>query len=255
MKKTWISLVVKYIFGLAILAPCFAKAEEEKAGEKAKQEKPFAQEGSLQISLKYLLYLPKDYDKNESWPLILFLHGAGERGDDLALVKYHGPPKLIEAGREFPFIVVAPQCPRNKGWDSFELKVLLDSIVEKYKVDRDRIYVTGLSMGGFGTWSLAAYQPDRFAAIVPICGGGDPSTTSKFSKLPVWAFHGAKDSVVPLSSSEKMVEALKKNDGNVKFTVYPEANHDSWTAAYDDPQLYEWLLNQKRPEKIETKKK
>ena len=210
MKKTRIPLVVKSIIVLAILAPCFANAEQENAGEKAKQEKPVPLEGSLQISLKYLLYLPQDYDKKESWPLMLFLHGKGERGDDLSVVKYHGPPKLLEAGRKFPFIVLAPQCPSDKDWVSFELKVLLDSIVEKYKVDQDRIYVTGLSMGGFEAWRLAAYQPDRFAAIVPVCGGGDPSTTSKFSKLPVWAFHGAKDSVISLSHSEVMVESLRE---------------------------------------------
>jgi predicted peptidase len=245
MKKTGIPFVVECIIVLAILAPCFAHAEDEKTA---------ALEGSLQISLKYLLYLPKDYDKKASWPLMLFLHGKGERGDDLSLVKDHGPPKLLEAGRKFPFIVLAPQCPSDKDWVSFELKVLLDSIVEKYKVDQDRIYVTGLSMGGFETWRLAAYQPDRFAAIAPICGGGDPSTTSKFSKLPVWAFHGAKDSVITLSHSEVMVESLRKNGGKVKFTVYPEADHDCWTVTYENPQLYKWLLEQKRPKKLEDKK-
>ena len=112
--------------------------------------------------------------QKDSWPLMLFLHGAGERGDDLELVKKHGPPKLIEAGKDFPFIVVSPQCPQGRWWEPVELATLLDEIVEKQKVDKDRIYVTGLSMGGFGTWSLAAFQPGRFAAIVPICGGGEP---------------------------------------------------------------------------------
>jgi len=201
---------------------------------------------TIKVTMKYLLYLPKDYDQKPSWPLMLFLHGAGERGDNLDLVKKHGPPKLIEAGKEFPFIVVSPQCPKDRRWEPLELTVLLDEIVEKCKVDQDRIYVTGLSMGGFGTWSLAAYQPQRFAALVPICGGGEAFATRVLTKVPVWVFHGAKDKTVPLERSEKMVEALKKNGGNVKFTIYPEAGHDSWTEAYNDPQLYEWLLQQKR---------
>jgi predicted peptidase len=122
----------------------------------------------------------------------------------------------------------------------------LDEIVARYKVDEDRIYVTGLSMGGFGTWSLAAYTPDRFAAIVPICGGGETYWTRRLAHLPVWVFHGAKDPVVPLKRSQEMVDALKKRDGNVKLTVYPEAGHDAWTEAYNDPELYAWLLRQKR---------
>ena len=204
---------------------------------------------AVKVTMKYLLYLPKDYAQKDSWPLVLFLHGAGERGDNLELVKKHGPPKLIEAGKDFPFIVVSPQCPQGKWWEPMELATLLDEIVAKYKVDKDRIYVTGLSMGGFGTWSLAAYQPQRFAAIVPICGGGEPFVTMLFAHVPAWVFHGAKDPTVPLERSQQMVEVLKHNGGNVKLTVYPEAGHDSWTETYNNPQLYEWLLQQKRAPK------
>lgn len=201
---------------------------------------------TVHVTMDYLLYLPKDYAEQESWPLMLFLHGAGERGADLDRVKVHGPPKLIAAGKEFPMIVVSPQCPSDHWWRPNELNALLDEIVEKYKVDQDRIYVTGLSMGGFGTWALAAYAPDRFAALVPICGGGEAISVRWISHLPVWVFHGAKDSVVPLSASETMVEALRKAKGNVKFTVYPDADHDSWTETYNNPELYTWLLQQKR---------
>jgi predicted peptidase len=201
---------------------------------------------NVKMTLKYLLYLPADYAKQPQWPLMLFLHGAGERGDDLNLVKKHGPPKLVAAGRQFPFIIVSPQCPKGRWWQPMELAALLDEIVEKYKVNKDRIYVTGLSMGGFGTWSLAAYQPKRFAAIVPVCGGGEPIVAEAYAHLPVWVFHGAKDSVVPLERSEKMVRSLKRHGGNVKFTVYPEAGHDSWSETYANPKLYEWLLEQKR---------
>ena len=215
------------------------------------EDKPGEQTSSqlntrVQVQLGYLLYLPSDYEKKKSWPLMLFLHGAGERGNDLELVKKHGPPKLIAAGKEFPFIVVSPQCPKDRWWEPMELVALLDEISGKYKVDPDRIYVTGLSMGGFGSWRLAAYAPERLAAIVPICGGGETYWAREFAHLPVWAFHGAKDAGVPLERSQAMVDALKKSGGDPKFTIYPDAGHDSWTAAYDDPELYKGLSAQKR---------
>jgi predicted peptidase len=214
-------------------------------------QKPCQLDRTIKVTMKYLLYLPKDYEQKPSWPLMLFLHGRGERGDDLALVKRNGPPKLIEEGKQFPFIVVSPQCPDEKSWEPFELTALLDEMVEKYKVDQDRIYLTGLSMGGFGTWDLATRTPSRFAAIVPICGGGDPRRAKALANLPVWVFHGAKDTLVPYQRSEEMVEALKKNGGNVKFTLDPEAGHGVWNKAYAMPELYEWLLQQKRTPKAE----
>jgi predicted peptidase len=204
-------------------------------------------ERNVSVTMKYLLYLPDDYESQESWPLVLFLHGAGERGDDLERVKIHGPPKLIAAGKSFPFVVVSPQCPRNRRWEPLELATLLDEIVEQYRIDQQRIYVTGLSMGGFGTFALAAYQPHRFAAIAPICGGGEPILARLISPVPAWVFHGAKDSLVPLERSQQMVDAMRRAGGEVKFTVYPEAGHDSWTETYANPELYEWLLEQKRP--------
>lgn len=201
------------------------------------------------VKLKYLKYLPKDYDKKDKWPLLLFLHGAGERGDDLELVIKHGPPKLIAGGKHFPFIVVSPQCPKNDWWHPTQLSALLDEIEKTHKVDKDRIYITGLSMGGFGTWSLTAYEPERFAAAVPICGGGEVFRTRVLTKLPIWVFHGDKDTAVPIERSEMMVNALKRQKGNVKFTVYPGVGHDSWTATYDNPELYKWLLEQSRSAK------
>jgi len=254
--KFWRFLVVGVALGAAVLfGSAFTFGAEGQNAEAGKQQ-PQKLERTIKVTLDYLMYLPKDYDQKESWPLLLFLHGAGERGEHLDRVKIHGPPKLIAAGKEFPFIVVSPQCPNDRRWEPFELSALLDEIVEKYKVEKERIYVTGLSMGGFGTWSLAAFSPDRFAALVPICGGGDPMVARRISHVAVWVFHGAKDPGVPLERSEKMVEALKKAKGNVKFTVYPEAGHDSWTEAYNDPELYNWLLQQKRtPRKPESKKK
>jgi predicted peptidase len=215
------------------------------------QANPGEQQGAqlereVKITMNYLIYLPKDYDEKQSWPLLLFLHGAGERGDDLELVKVHGPPKLIAQGKEFPFIVVSPQCPADGHWQPVKLAALLDEICEKHKVDQDRIYVTGLSMGGFGTWALAAYQPDRLAAIVPICGGGQWFWARNMAHLPTWVFHGAKDEAVALSQSEEMVDALKKAGAEPKFTIYPEVAHDSWTETYNNPEVYEWLLAQRR---------
>jgi predicted peptidase len=198
------------------------------------------------VAMDYLLYLPKNYEEKESWPLLLFLHGAGERGDDLELVKIHGPPKLISQGMDFPFIVVSPQCAADRHWQAVELAALLDEVCENHRVDEDRIYVTGLSMGGFGTWALAAYEPERLAAIVPICGGGERFWARNIAHLPTWVFHGAKDEAVPLERSEEMVEAQKGAGAEPKFTVYEDVEHDSWTQTYENPQVYEWLLAQSR---------
>ena len=201
---------------------------------------------TVRVEMSYLLYLPTDYDQKESWPLLVFLHGSGERGDDLELVKTHGPPKLIAEGKEFPFIVVSPQCPKDRTWEPIELNALLDDLTKSYKVDPDRICITGLSMGGFGTWELAAFAPSRLAAIAPICGGGELHWTKKFKDLPTWAFHGAKDMGVPVERSQKMIDAMIKHGGTPKLTIYPEAEHDSWTETYNNPEFYDWLLAQKR---------
>lgn len=210
------------------------------------QEKQFEKEITVKVKLKYLLFLPEGYEQGDKkWPLILFLHGAGESGDNLAKVKIHGPPKIVEKKPDFPFIVVSPQSP-GRGWNVDALKALLDEVVHDYRVDRDRVYLTGLSMGGFGTWSLAAAHPECFAAIAPICGGGNPGDAAKLKSLPIWAFHGAKDEVVPLDRSQQMVDALKEAGADVKFTVYPDAHHDSWTETYDNPKLYDWFLEHKR---------
>ena len=193
--------------------------------------------------LHYLLFLPAAYAVHpQRWPLMLFLHGAGERGDDLQLVKRHGVAKIVEEQPAFPLLVVSPQCPPTEAWAPEPLLALLDDIEQHYDVDPERLYVTGLSMGGFGTWAVAIAAPDRFAAIAPICGGGDPSRVGVLRHLPVWAFHGARDPIVPLQRTVEMVEALRQCGGNVRFTVYPEAGHDAWTATYANPELYTWFL-------------
>jgi predicted peptidase len=192
----------------------------------------------------YLLYLPPGYEKGDkSWPLVLFLHG---KGDKIERLKRAGLPRRVEQKKE-AFVLVAPQQSGKKGWSAVALGALLDDVVANHKVDKDRIYVTGLSMGGFGTWSLAAAFPDKFAAIIPICGGGNPVNAKKIKDLPIWVFHGAKDQVVPASRSEAMVKALKDAGAeNVKFTLYPNAGHDAWTATYSNQEVWDWLLKQKR---------
>ena len=195
--------------------------------------------------MKYLLYLPEGYDARDNWPLMIFLHGSGERGDDLELVKKHGPPKLAYE-MSLPFVIVSPQCPEGKRWETEPLIELIDHILSELPVERQKIYLTGLSMGGFGTWNLAAAFPDYFAAIVPICGGGNPSDACKMKDIPAWVFHGQDDKVVPVEKSQEMVDALKNCGGRVKFTVYPDTGHDSWTKTYANPKLYEWLLNQNK---------
>ncbi|GIX49837.1 MAG: hypothetical protein KatS3mg132_031 [Limisphaera sp.] len=212
-----------------------------------------------QVRLRYLQYLPEGAEETPEgptrWPLVLFLHGAGERGDDLTRVTVHGPPALIRRGHRFPFILVAPQCPEGRRWDPVALTALLEDRVRRLPVDPERVYVTGLSMGGYGTWKLGLLHPERFAAIVPICGGGEwidvclagREKAEALRTLAVWAFHGARDNVVPLSESERMVHALKGLGAQeVRFTVYPEGEHDSWTVTYEKPELYEWLLRQRR---------
>ena len=231
------------VFGLSLVA---ATVTIPAADTRPIRQTPCEMHQTVKVSMRYLLYLPEDYKKQKSWPLLLFLHGSGERGYDLEKVKKHGPPKLVEEGRQFPFIVVSPQCPDDHWWEPFELTALLNDIVKRHKVDQDRIYITGLSMGGFGTWALAAHTPDRFAALVPVCGAGETVRTKSIAHIPIWVFHGAKDQAVPIERSQKMVDVLKKRGANVQFTIYPEAGHDSWTETYANPKLYEWLLQQKR---------
>lgn len=235
------------------------------------------------VGYEYLLSLPIGYDAaaDKQWPVILFLHGSGERGTDPWLVAKHGPPKLIRGdapaaavatapketietlgqGKQAAdqlrknFIVVSPQCPTGSSWDDDAVLALLDEVAAKHKTDAHRIYLTGLSMGGYGTWSVGLKFPERFAAIVPICGGGQSSDVRRslrakrtaFLSLGVWAFHGGKDTTVPLEESETMIAALKKAGvTDVQFTVYPEAKHDSWTETYANPELYTWLLKHQR---------
>ncbi len=241
------------LLGLTPLAACLPVTAASSAQQAMRLETTIQK----QVVVPYLLFLPKDYNAEGArrWPLMIFLHGAGERGTDLERVKVHGPPKIVESKPDFPFVLVSPQCAPGQRWDVDALEALLDEVLEKHAVDPRRVYLTGLSMGGYGTWAWASAHPSRFAAIAPICGGGDPIRVrlaggrdrEELARLPIWAFHGARDTVVPLSASEEMVAAFRGLGNEPRLTVYPEAGHDSWTETYDNPELYQWLLEKSRP--------
>jgi len=194
------------------------------------------------------VYLPESYDAQTRYPLMLYLHGSGERGsDNRAQTKKNSVMQTLlnEKNRaKYPCVVIAPQCPADRGWDTAVLMELLQHMVAAYCADPARIYVTGLSMGGYATWELLAACPDYFAAAVPICGGGDPDSAALFKDVPIWAFHGARDSAVSPEGSREMVRALETVGGNVKYTEYPRERHQCWEKAYREPELFPWLFAQ-----------
>ena len=245
MKKIFLIITAAY---LLLITGCSLNIVKETSRNR-QEEKNLTTNYEQTVSINYLLYLPKNYNSKDKFPLMMFLHGSGERGSNLELVKKHGPPKLIDQGKDFPFIIVSPQCPNGIRWKTHTLIALLDDIIRNYNVDENRIYITGLSMGGYGTWKLANEIQERFAAIIPICGWGDSWTICEIGDLPVWAFHGAKDNVVNPQKSKELVDAIIACKGNAKLTIYPEANHDSWTQTYDNPEIYEWLLKQTKDQR------
>jgi predicted peptidase len=216
-------------------------------------------------TLPYRLLKPADYDPKQKYPLVLFLHGAGERGTDNEKQLIHGVPEFAreENRKKYPCFLIAPQCPENAKWVEVDWSAdshrqpaepsapmrltleLLEALQKEFSIDARRIYVTGLSMGGYGTWDIVARRPELFAAAVPICGGADETTAVKIANVPVWVFHGAKDGAVNVERSRRMVEALKKAGGHPKYTEYPEVGHDSWVRAYKDPEMFAWLFAQK----------
>lgn len=241
------SLTVFSVMGLGLFALLHTQAALPVGGQ---QEARLEKTVTRDVRLDYLIALPQQYEERKHWPLVLFLHGAGERGADLNRVKLHGPPMLIERGKPFDAIVVSPQCPQGSWWTNEveALELLLDEIEANYNVDRRRIYITGLSMGGMGTWALAARNPQRYAAIVPICGSGSWMMSRSLRDLPVWAFHGQRDNVVPAEETTRMIDWLKAaGNRNVKMTIYPDADHNSWTRTYADETMWQWLFEQRRP--------
>ena len=215
-------------------------------------------------SLPYRLLKPKDYDAGKRYPLVLFLHGAGERGDDNRAQLVQGAKDFAsdEIMGKYPCFVVAPQCPGDAQWvdtpwsaDSHTMPAaptaplrmsleLLSALEQEFSIDSHRIYVTGLSMGGFGAWDAIQRHPRRFAAAVPLCGGGDAALAKSIAQIPIWAFHGADDTAVKPKRSRDMLAAIKAAGGSPKYTEYPNTGHDCWTPTYRNLELYAWLFAQ-----------
>jgi hypothetical protein len=197
---------------------------------------------------RYLTQLPVGYADHPDtrYPLMIFLHGSGERGLDVNMVGLWGPWQYLKAHPEQECIVIGPQGLPRSWWETADVNDLIDEVMAKYRVDPDRVYLTGLSMGGFGTWAEAIAHPERFAAISPMCGGGDPKKAYLVKDVPTWVFHGALDNVVSPRYAEEMVDALKAAGGNVRLTMYPDADHNCWVRTYNNPDFYAWLFAQRR---------
>ena len=197
-----------------------------------------------------LLYLPAGFDARGAtrYPLLIFLHGSGEGGNDLEKLRTHGPPKLVADKSDFPFIVASPQSILGSygGFDPAMLNAMLDELLARLPIDPERVYLTGLSMGGIWSYGWASLHPERFAAIVPISGAWDPVDACRLKGVPVRAYHGALDTVVPLGDEQAMIDAIRACGGDAQLTIYAESGHDAWTQTYENPQLYEWLLSQHR---------
>ena len=249
---------IRFLCALALLVMISTPtARSAHPSDSMQTSREFKRKITRTLCSRYLLFLPQGYQPRgaQRWPLLMFLHGSGERGRDLAKVQVHGPPKLVADRPDFPFIVVSPQCPDDETWSDDILLALLDEVIARHKVDPTRVYLTGLSMGGAGTWSLALHAPERFAAVAPICGWGatpavtviSPKTLEALRTLGIWAFHGTKDTVVRPEESERMIAWLKSiGVRDAQLTVYPTASHNSWTEAYQNEELYRWFLKHQR---------
>jgi predicted peptidase len=197
----------------------------------------------------YVVYVPRNYDPRKAWPLIVFLHGAGERGDDGLVQTEVGIGSAIRRNAErFPAIVVMPQCPEGVWWDKAveDIERAYALTLEEYTIDPDRIYLTGLSMGGFATWQYGPQHIERWAAMLPICGGGTVEDAATLAKVPIWAFHGADDTTVKPEQSRRMVEAIKAAGGDIRYTEFEDTGHNSWDSAYRDKKVIQWLLKQQK---------
>lgn len=236
----------RFILAIWLAGLACAAAAQESAARWVQKE--LAYEGR---TYPYTVYLPPGYTASRKWPVILFLHGAGERGNDGMKQNTVGlGPALQRYPERYPAVVVLPQCPTGERWSGAPAEAALRALertVAEYQGDPDQLYLTGLSMGGFGSWYLAARYPDRFAAVVPICGGGDPAAAEKLKGLPIWIFHGDADNAVPVARSRDMLAAIWAAGGTrVWYTEYPGVGHNSWDRAYGEPELARWLFEQRR---------
>lgn len=228
----------------------FASGAQAEAGKKHARQLVAGQHPQSALTTEgypYQLFVPRTAagSRGRTWPLMIFLHGSGERGDDINRVKVHGPPKIAGRDPDFPFILISPLLPAEQDWDIAKLEAILDHALATLPVDRSRIYLTGLSRGGHASWRWAAADPDKFAAIAPVAGRGDPATACALKAKPVWAFHGDRDDVVIPEGSFAMVRSIRACGGHPRLTIYPDLGHNAWDPAYDDPALYLWLLSQR----------
>lgn len=213
------------------------------------QKASFVATVTREVQSNYLVFEPV---AKKPWPMILFLHGAGERAEEIENLCDLGPMGYARRNPGVPFLVAMPHCDELTDWDPLMLMALIDELCGKYPIDEDRIYLTGFSMGGAGTWELAMDHPGRFAAIAPVCGRAIPLLVGRLWRKPVWIFHGEKDEVVPVDISRKMAEYLESmGNTNVRLTVYPDEGHHIWERVYNDPGLYKWCLEHRLKEESE----
>jgi predicted peptidase len=213
-------------------------------------------------NLRYLFFVPKASEKHKAYPLVLWLHGGGARGDDPQLIlsfgDAHGPLFFAKSENQtlYPCFILAPQCPANALWsdpssvnpsDQIRLVLeLLDNLQTEFSIDRTRLYVMGISMGGFATWDIIARRPNTFAAAVPICGGGNPAKAALMVDTPIWAFHGDKDDLVKVSQSQQMIQAIQEKKGHPRYTEYKDVGHYAWEPAFREPEFLSWIFAQRR---------
>ena len=238
-----------FILCLLLAAACSSRLPTNPSNSAVVNLEAGRQTAHYDSALKYLLYLPSDYAKQKQWPLIIYLHGGSLRGDDLEMLKRYGLAALLDKQVSIPFVVASPQCPLGKAWVDQEDAVLnlIDHVASTYSIDPDRIYLTGHSLGGRGTWFLASRHPEKFAAIVPLADGpAELSWVTPLKQVPVWTFHGTKDDLAPFERTEQFVNALKSAGGQVKFTPLPDRDHFILDM-YENKEIYDWLLQHKLP--------
>lgn len=263
---TLLGLTTATLLGLLNVSHAQEPTNEVESSDPSQLFEPREYVGRNDEVLKYRLLKPLDFDPNEKYPLVIFLHGAGERGDDNAAQLKHCMAEFCTPQRreQYPCYVLAPQCPQEQkwadvDWSADEIKrpesispalgmtfEVVDSMLKDAAVDKRRIYIAGLSMGGYGTWDALARRPDFFAAAIPICGGGDPTTVEEFKHVPIWCFHGDEDPAVNVERSREMIEALKAAGGSPKYTEYPGVGHDSWTRTFENEETFAWLFDQRQ---------
>ncbi len=245
MKAIWLSAAM-----LLTTTPLAAKPAAKAPAAKVEAQVSEGQTAQAGVAngYRYLLHIPLGYkmSKAERWPLIIFLHGSGERGTDIDLVKVHGPPKIAAADPAFPFIVISPQLPADQIWEPAKLDAMLDQAIKDVRIDTSRVYLTGLSLGGMGTWDWAAARLDRFAAIAPIAARANLGTACQLRDMPIWVFHGDSDPAVPAKGDIDMVQAIEQCGGKPRLTIYPATGHDSWSESYANDALYMWFLRHRR---------